>query len=293
MSGTHEMQIEGHRLVALAINPDTPGQPVILLHGIASSVNFWIPDLVCPFLERGPCYALSLPGHYPAAFPPGFSENGLTAEMMACVLADGIRELVNSQPVMLVGHSTGGFAALAIAASHPEIARQVISISGFVQGKWTGALGMYQRLARRGLVGRAVFLVLSAISAGSPAAFRRVWHGLVADRRALHAYPHLKTLLRDTYPDARQLDPGAMYKYASVMPDIDIGDLLPHINAPTLALTGDCDPIVPPEQSRQIADRVPDAVLAVIPGAGHLPFIERPSDYRRALDNWLHKTEER
>jgi hypothetical protein len=68
MVTTHEMQIEGHKLVALSFNPNTHGPPIVLLHGITTSVHLWTPDQTSLFVERGPCYALSLPGHYPAAF---------------------------------------------------------------------------------------------------------------------------------------------------------------------------------------------------------------------------------
>ncbi len=40
----------------------------------------------------------------PAAFPPGFRREDLTAEMIARVLTGAIRELVGDQLVMLIGH---------------------------------------------------------------------------------------------------------------------------------------------------------------------------------------------
>ena len=66
--------------------------------------------------------------------------------------------------------------------------------------------------------------------------------------------------------------------------------LLPQIQAPTLALAGDRDPIVPPDESRKIASLVPSTELAMIPDAGHVPFLERPKEYRAALSSWLEKT---
>ena len=71
------------------------------------------------------------------------------------------------------------------------------------------------------------------------------------------------------------------------MPEIDISDWLPRITAPTLALTGDRDPIVPPAQAQQIAGLVKGAELAVIAGAGHLPFAEHATEYNAILAQWL------
>jgi pimeloyl-ACP methyl ester carboxylesterase len=66
--------------------------------------------------------------------------------------------------------------------------------------------------------------------------------------------------------------------------------MLSQIQAPTLVVAGDRDPSVPPSESRMIASLVPEAELAMIPGAGHLSFLEHPQEYRAALSAWLKKT---
>jgi pimeloyl-ACP methyl ester carboxylesterase len=88
----------------------------------------------------------------------------------------------------------------------------------------------------------------------------------------------------------QNLDLEAMAQYFSVMPGIDISSLLPKIQAPTLAIAGDRDPTVPPGASRKIASLVPGAELALISGAGHVPFWERPVEYRAVLSAWLEKS---
>jgi pimeloyl-ACP methyl ester carboxylesterase len=288
----HRLQVEGHTLAALALNPESAGEPVILLHGIGGSIRFWSSDQVDVFQAHGPCYALSLPGHYPARFPNGLRKEMITPEMMAHVLAEAICQSMGERPVTLVGMSTGGFAALAIAALRPSIVRRVISVSGFAQGNWTGALGQFQRLARRGPIGQALFKLVYPIGRVSPSMFLRVWNVYAADSRALYAYPGLKGCVWDCYQDFRQLDLDAMIQYFSVMPQIDISPLLPRIAAPTLVMAGERDPIVPPAQARLIAEKIPGADLAMIPGGGHMLFAERPAEYRRVLGEWLGRTSE-
>ena len=291
MSSIHTLHIDGHKLVALALNaPDTPGDPVILLHGIGGSVRFWGPDQTPAFLEQGPCYALTLPGHYPAAFPEGFRKEGLTAEMMGRVLAGAIVELVGDQPVTLAGISTGGFAALAIAAYTPDLARRILCISGFCQGRWTGSLGVYQWLARQGPVGRACFKVGYPIGRISPGVSLYLCRSFAADVEALYAYPGLRALTDAAYPDFKRLNLGSMADYFEVMPDTDISDLLPGIKVPTLVLAGDCDPIVPPGQARLISQLISGSQLVMIEGGGHLLFAERPQEYQRTVREWLRKT---
>jgi len=285
----HNLQVEGHTLFALALNPENAGQPIILMHGIGSSPRFWSEDHATIFMEHGPCYALTLPGHYPAKFPTGLRQEMITPDMMARVLMEAIRQLVGERPVTLVGMSTGGFSALAIAASYPSLAQRVISISGFAQGKWTGVLGQSQWLVRRGPMGHALFKLLFPLGRISPARYLKTWEAFIADSRTFYTYPDLKACVYGSYQDFICLDLDAMIQYFSVMPDIDISPILPRIAAPTLIMAGDQDPIVPPAQAQLIAGRVPQAELALIAGAGHMLFAERPAEYRRVLSEWLHR----
>ena len=52
-------------------------------------------------------------------------------------------------------------------------------------------------------------------------------------------------------------------------------------------LTGDDDRVIPGESSRPLAERIPDARLEVIAGAGHLFFVERPRETLAVLDGFL------
>jgi pimeloyl-ACP methyl ester carboxylesterase len=80
-----------------------------------------------------------------------------------------------------------------------------------------------------------------------------------------------------------------MVQYFAVMPDIDIGPWLSHITAPTLVLTGDSDPIVPPAQSHLIAGKVPRVDLAVMRGVGHVPMFEDHNEYQQVVGEWLQR----
>jgi pimeloyl-ACP methyl ester carboxylesterase len=97
----------------------------------------------------------------------------------------------------------------------------------------------------------------------------------------------LESLIDNTYLNAKRLDWEAMAHYFEVMPQIDITPMLSRIKVPTLAVTGDKDPTVPPSQARLIAGRVPRSKLAVINGAGHMLFIEKPIEYAHVLNTWL------
>lgn len=290
MTTHHELEIEGHKLVALGFHEQRSGPTAIFLHGIASSPAFWIAGQTPVFDQRFRWYALSLPGHYPAALPAGFRRADLTAETLARVLAEAVRRLAGGAPALLVGHSTGGFAALAIAAVAPELVRSVISVSGFVQGRWGGPLGALQWLARRGPPGEVLLAANFRLMGSSLALYRAAVRLYTADARAFFAFDATDSTFRATLPDLQRLDTRAMAHYFARMPDIDISGWLPRIQAPVLALTGDRDPIVPPAQARLIADGVPEGRLALLPGAGHIPMAERAGDYSRLVTAWAEQT---
>ena len=282
------LTIDGHTLAVVPFPSKVDGPPIFLMHGITASVHFWTPELVAPFTAHGPCYALSLPGHYPAAFPRDFSESSLNAELIANLLTDAIHQVHDDSPVVLVGHSTGGFAALDVAARAPELARAVISISGFANGTWTGALGLNQKLTRAGKWGRQLFKWIYATNRINRAVQRASWFIYTGNRR-LPQHPNFDPIFNNFYPAFKRLDLEAMAKYFAVMPNIDITARLTDITAPTLVVVGDHDPIVPPAQAHLIADEVPNATMTVLPGVGHLPFLEDHGGYQRTVYTWLNQ----
>lgn len=56
---------------------------------------------------------------------------------------------------------------------------------------------------------------------------------------------------------------------------------LGEIQAPTLVVAGTADGVVPPENARLLAERIPHAQLDIIPDAGHLVFIEAAEQFNR------------
>jgi pimeloyl-ACP methyl ester carboxylesterase len=59
------------------------------------------------------------------------------------------------------------------------------------------------------------------------------------------------------------------------------------IRRPTLVLTGDDDPIVPPSNSRILAACLPDARLHVVRGGGHLVLFDSPGEVAPVIAGFL------
>jgi pimeloyl-ACP methyl ester carboxylesterase len=57
------------------------------------------------------------------------------------------------------------------------------------------------------------------------------------------------------------------------------------ITAPTLIVHGTADAIVPIDESRELAARLPDVELLEFEGSGHVPTMTRPDDVVAAIQS--------
>jgi len=67
----------------------------------------------------------------------------------------------------------------------------------------------------------------------------------------------------------------------------DTYELLPKIKLPTLVIAGDSDRLIPVENSRILASRIPEAELVIIRGAGHEFFIEDAEEANKIVLGFL------
>lgn len=274
------LTIDGHRL---AYEDYGQGEEVfVLLHGVTSSTATWR-GFVAPFVQRGRVILLTLPGHHPATFPPGHTEDQITAEAWGDLGGQAIAALTGGRPATLIGHSTGGFWALAIAWRAPQIVARAVSIGGFAWGRWHAFLGLQQRLLLAlgrpyQPVFRATFRLITRLTG---LAARR-WRG-----RDLSAASLMMRNLVESAPDARQLDLDAMAQiFRAMRRQVDMRAHLGEIAAPVLVVTADRDVFVPPYHAQAIAAGVPDSTLVTVPG-GHLALLETPDAVQGAILAWL------
>ena len=75
--------------------------------------------------------------------------------------------------------------------------------------------------------------------------------------------------------------------WAEEEPVMDLRPELGGIRTPTLVVVGDDDFICDVTAAHEMADGIAGAELTIIPDAGHFPWIERPAEFRRAVDEFL------
>lgn len=63
--------------------------------------------------------------------------------------------------------------------------------------------------------------------------------------------------------------------------------MLTRVSVPALIVVGADDTYTPVPDAESLGAAVPDAVVEVIEGAAHLPNLERPEEFNRALHAFL------
>jgi pimeloyl-ACP methyl ester carboxylesterase len=277
--------IDGHTMASIAYNEDKPGIPIIFIHGLTDSVHFWEAMQTPEILNNHRWYSVSLPGHYPAQFAGRFR---FTAGHLADITYRTIRDLVDDEPFILAGVSTGGFMALNVASHYPERVAGIISISGFIGGWWHKFAAFSQQVARLGPVGRWIIIFLLNIGAWSRWVFRTV--NLMtthSQRTALTYRPGLPAFIdRSIHTDYAVNPMRNIYLYIANMRSFNLEPRLPNIKCPTLVIWCDRDPFIPRRQAQRIVDHVPQTELVILEKTGHFPMWENPA-YHSSVVQWL------
>jgi pimeloyl-ACP methyl ester carboxylesterase len=110
---------DGRTLSALRYGDAPP--VVTFLHGAGLNAHTWDTTILALGL---PALAIDLPGHGDSSWRP---DAAYTGRLLAPDVAAGITAWT-TQPQLLVGQSLGALTAAAVAASHPELVRELVVI---------------------------------------------------------------------------------------------------------------------------------------------------------------------
>ena len=286
----HTISLPGQTLAAISSNETLGGPPVVFIHGITASVDYWLPSMPAEVRDGRRWISLSLPGHHPAKIERSTitSWDAVTSEMWTGWYENALQELIGDEPADFVGWSTGGFTALALAVHFPQRVRSILSISGFAIGKWLGLIGGLQRMSLSSLTRWLVRYSFGAVGQ------RRLLFNLairsgVGDVKSFLASPFYEPTMDDWFVAWGQNDPMILAELFRKISRVDLSDCIDRISCPTLIAGGDTDPYIPATHTRWIADHVRGAELVLWPGAGHMFFAERPQPYQDVLIRWLNQ----
>jgi 3-oxoadipate enol-lactonase len=182
--------------------------------------------------------------------------------------ARGVLQLTDG-PFVAVGASMGGYCGL-------EIARQALDrLRGLAL---VGARADADSPERR--EGRAATIEL--IRSGGPEA---LWDEMREKLFSPGADPAAVERARSL---ALEQSPDDLVRAVEAIRDRpDSSELVRSLNAPVLVAVGEHDPFFPPAEAEPLATDLRNGRLHVFRGCGHLPSLERPDEFNRALTEFL------
>ncbi len=279
----------------------TPGhRPILYVHGIIANVDFWPLTLPKELLEYGGC-SVSLPDHSTGFFrqspdapakpqrEPVNPDNGpaspwVAPEDLSAPIIRIIDELFDGQPARLVGWSTGGLAVLHAAATRPEKVESVVSICGFARGQWRGGLGLFQSMAT-GSVQAWLLRQAFRLAQLRPRLFDTIMLAICSN--TWNAEVQRLAKAGGLSAGMRFHELSDLIRTMGCIRSWDITSLLPDIQCPTLIMSGDRDPVVPPDEARHLASMIRGSESLILKNCGHLYFAEASSEYSECLIRWL------
>jgi pimeloyl-ACP methyl ester carboxylesterase len=190
------------------------------------------------------------------------------------------------RPAVIVGHSMGAMAILALAEQRPELfgprVAGVVLIGASSSDLLQGAMGAVTELLRPRLgsftaAARRVDRLRKAILA-SPADIRGSVVRLTqfGPDASQHAVDHVVQL-------ARRASSSVWTDGLAEVMYVDQRHAVPFVKVPALVVVGEHDRITPPAAAVELAGALPDGRLVVLEGAGHMAMLERPVELDREL----------
>ena len=243
------------------------GPPLLLISGVGFGGWVWHQQ-VPAFSERFRVISFDNRGVGRSDKP----DEPYTVELFAAD-ALGLLEALRIERTHLLGVSLGGMIALQLSLDHPRRVDHLLLCSTTFGGPKT-------------ILPQSEVLRFMAQPGGT--AEERFQRGLSLSFGPgfARAHPQEADFIRQKMSENRQ--PDYAYRRQIMAPlGFNVEARLIDIRQPTLVLAGEADQVIPSENARRLAQKLPDAQLKIFPGAGHLCPIERPEAFNRAVLDFL------
>jgi pimeloyl-ACP methyl ester carboxylesterase len=249
----------------LVVDQRGEGSAVVFLHGFPLDRDLWAAQREA-LSDRWRVITPDLRGHGASPAPAGVYRMH--------ELAQDVLETVEG-PLVVVGHSMGGYVALALAEEAPERVRGLVLVNSRTAADPPEAA--HKRLDSASKV-EATGSVETTIEAMLPKLFAP---GTAESRPDLVA--EWSNRMRRTAPAGVA---GALLGMAERP---DRAAILSSAKFPVLLLAGEEDQIIPAEEAMTMATLSPRCELVVLPAVGHMAPVEDPRGTSAALRRFLER----
>jgi pimeloyl-ACP methyl ester carboxylesterase len=269
--------------------------PLVLLHGFATGCGHWRRNAAALAAAGWSVYGLDLLGFGSSSQPALPLDNRLWARQVHSFLIEVVGE-----PAVLVGHSLGGLVALScsvffpgwvlalIAAPLPDPTLLTLSPTDLDERNsgrppWQRRLKRWLVISLCHLLPLEVFVPLLAHSPLLDLAIQSAYRTPVIGDTDLHRLIARPARQAGAVRSLRAMSVGmALRPLRATAPS-----LLKRLHQPMLVIWGEEDALVPLEVGWQCLRFQQRLAIHVIPGAGHCPHDEKPTQFNDVLVAWL------
>lgn len=239
------------------------GQPLLLVHGLGSSIQDW--EYQIPLLSQSfTVIAVDVRGHGQSDKPRKPYSIRLFANDLSALI-----DHLNLGPVHLVGISMGGMIGFQLAVDHPE---QLLSLCIVNSGPEVRPHSLRDclEIAKRWSLSRLLSLETIAKALG----------------RLLFPHPEQAELRLKVEQRWPQNDKRAYLASLDAIIGWSVSKRLANIRCPVLVISGDRD-YTPVSQKEAYVRRLPNAQLVVIRNSRHATPLDQPEQFNQTLLNFL------
>lgn len=257
-----------------------PGPRFVLLHGMVMAPSFW-QTYAPPVCRTGTAIAYPLPGHHPWALGRKTAA-ALSMDAIIDAYAAAIRRDFGGRPVTLIGHSTGAFMALGLAARHPALVEGLVIMGALSCGGLDGCQPFAMRLLRLRRFGQWGFERLLSLWISTPARFIEGARNCVSQDSGQRGQRDLDAL-ESVRQSLLRSSPAEIATVVRLLSRTSLSDVLPQITCPALNIVGGMDRVIRPRHQFGIQAAMPAVTTLLLPSAGHLPMVEKPREVAHAV----------
>jgi pimeloyl-ACP methyl ester carboxylesterase len=247
----------------MAYQSQGKGTPLLLIHGFPLSKKMWEPQLQSLSLNAN-VLAPDLRGHgesEPVAGP-------YSMDLLADDYISFLDALEIEQPVVVCGHSMGGYITLAMYRRHPDRIRGLI-----LAATRAGADSPDGKASRENAIAKA--------KEEGPAAIASAMLPKMMSPTTYQSNPDLVEQV-DNLMSNTSLQ-GIVGALEAMKERPDSTPMLAKITVPTLIIHGEDDQLIPSQEAQSMHTSIADSNLYLISNAGHLPNLEQPDRFNQIV----------
>ncbi|MHB8454082.1 MAG: alpha/beta fold hydrolase [Acidiferrobacterales bacterium] len=242
-------------------------QSVVLVHGIGDKASRDWNGLIPLLARRYHVVTFDLPG-----FGRSTKANKLYSPEKYVVFVKYIASRYIHGSFDLVGHSMGAAIALRYAATYPADVRTLVlaDVAGILY-----RMAYSQYLAHLGI---------DAVPSLYPNEKEQLHHlvgNMLGFLERLKPDPELIVSQAALRRDMLHSDPAKIAALALVLDNFS--SVIPRVNAPTLIIWGDRDPLAPLRTARVLIANIPQARLEILQDCGHTPMDDQPLKFNELV----------